>query len=278
MKYLIHYSCDRLIECTKWFMTLTYNIQSSTQRLPLPILKVINPCDRYAKDINRFSILPKFQTLKTRFSVPIKSMAPKAEKKPAEKKPAEEKKTPVAEKAPAEKKPKAGKKLPKEAGAAADKVTQARSKSLLSKPHEHLVYLTYNAIALTKLRRFSEAVAELDLVDKGLDIYRYETYPHHYPNRHGSMAPFVLRWLHAELPSRLGKRQETLDRFYLLLQFHIVVSLKKLCKFTGLRLTYSLLNDNLFDVLALNLNVSCLPKLGDMNVRQATHLQSDLLN
>ncbi|CAH1436893.1 unnamed protein product [Lactuca virosa] len=100
-----------------------------------------------------------------------------------------------------------------------DKVAQARSKSLLSKPHEHLIYLSYNAIALTKLRRFSEAVAELDLVEKGLDIYRYETYPHHYPNRHGSMAPFVLRWLHAELPSKLGRRQETLDRFYLLLQF-----------------------------------------------------------
>ncbi|KAK1421516.1 hypothetical protein QVD17_23919 [Tagetes erecta] len=100
-----------------------------------------------------------------------------------------------------------------------DKVSQARSRSLLSKPHEHLIYLSYNAIALTKLRRFNEAVAELDLVEKGLDIYRYETYPHHYPNRHGSMAPFVLRWLHAELPSRLGKRQETLDRFYVLLQF-----------------------------------------------------------
>nr|XP_043632455.1 trafficking protein particle complex subunit 12-like [Erigeron canadensis] len=100
-----------------------------------------------------------------------------------------------------------------------DKVSQARTRSLLSKPHEHLVYLSYNVIALTKLRRFSEAINELDLVEKGLDIYRYETYPHHYPNRKGSMAPFVLRWLHAELPSRLGKRQETLDRFYVLLQF-----------------------------------------------------------
>ncbi|XP_024960005.1 trafficking protein particle complex subunit 12-like [Cynara cardunculus var. scolymus] len=100
-----------------------------------------------------------------------------------------------------------------------DKVAQARSRSLLSKPHEHLVYLAYNAIALTKLRRFSEAVAELELVEKGLDIYRYEAYPHHYPNRHGSMAPFVLRWLYAELPSRIGKRQESLDRFYMLLQF-----------------------------------------------------------
>ncbi|GKD54085.1 trafficking protein particle complex subunit 12-like protein [Tanacetum coccineum] len=100
-----------------------------------------------------------------------------------------------------------------------DKVSQARSRSLLSKPHEHLIYLAYNAIALTKLKRFSEAISELDLVEKGLDIYRYETYPHHYPNRNGSMAPFVLRWLHAELPSKLGKRQETLDRFYTLLDF-----------------------------------------------------------
>ncbi|XP_071739203.1 uncharacterized protein [Rutidosis leptorrhynchoides] len=100
-----------------------------------------------------------------------------------------------------------------------DKVAQARSGSLLSKPHEHLVYLSYNAIALTKLRRFSEAVAEVELVEKGLDIYRYEMHPHHYPNRHGSMVPFVLRWLHAELPSKLGKPHESLDRFYTLLQF-----------------------------------------------------------
>lgn len=33
------------------------------------------------------------------------------------------------------------------------------------------------------------------------------------------MVPFVLRWLHAELPSKLGKRSETLDRLYLLLDF-----------------------------------------------------------
>ncbi|XP_076884228.1 uncharacterized protein LOC143533275 [Bidens hawaiensis] len=33
------------------------------------------------------------------------------------------------------------------------------------------------------------------------------------------MAPFSLRWLYAELPSRTGNRQETLDRFYTLLHF-----------------------------------------------------------
>ncbi|KAI3497958.1 hypothetical protein L2E82_13972 [Cichorium intybus] len=102
-----------------------------------------------------------------------------------------------------------------------DKVARARTQSLLSKPHEHLIYLSYNTIALTKLRRFSDAVTELDSLENGLDniIYSYENYPHHYPNRHGSMAPFALRWLHAELPSRIGNRLETLDRFYILLQF-----------------------------------------------------------
>ncbi|KAM0041268.1 hypothetical protein Hdeb2414_s0011g00364371 [Helianthus debilis subsp. tardiflorus] len=33
------------------------------------------------------------------------------------------------------------------------------------------------------------------------------------------MAPFSLWWLYAELPSRTGNRQETLDRFYALLHF-----------------------------------------------------------
>ncbi|KAL8227677.1 hypothetical protein R6Q57_015261 [Mikania cordata] len=102
-----------------------------------------------------------------------------------------------------------------------DKVARARTQSLLSKPHEHLIYLTYNTIALTKLKRFSEAVAELDTLENGIDsvIYSYENYPQHYPNRHGSMAPFSLRWLYAELPSRTGNRQETIDRFYTLLHF-----------------------------------------------------------
>lgn len=102
-----------------------------------------------------------------------------------------------------------------------DKVARARTQSLLSKPHEHLIYLTYNTIALSKLRRFSEAVTELESLENGIDdvVYSYENYPHHYPNRYGSMAPFALRWLYAELPSRTGNRQETIDRFYTLLHF-----------------------------------------------------------
>ncbi|XP_047317688.1 trafficking protein particle complex subunit 12-like [Impatiens glandulifera] len=102
-----------------------------------------------------------------------------------------------------------------------DKVDRARKQSLLSKPHEHLTYLAYNSLSLVKLRRFADAAAEIDSMDDDLDspLYRYESYVQNYPNRRGSMVPFVLRWIHAELPSKLGKQQETLDRFYKLLDF-----------------------------------------------------------
>ncbi|XP_052198057.1 uncharacterized protein LOC127804965 [Diospyros lotus] len=102
-----------------------------------------------------------------------------------------------------------------------DKVARARKLSLLSKPHEHLTYLSYHVLALTKLRRFGDAAAELDSLDDDLNSpsYQYQTYPQHYPNRSGSMVPFALRWLHAELPSKMGKRHETLDQLYTLLDF-----------------------------------------------------------
>ncbi|XP_042493442.1 trafficking protein particle complex subunit 12-like [Macadamia integrifolia] len=101
-----------------------------------------------------------------------------------------------------------------------DKVVRARKLSLLRKPHEHLIYLSYNVLALMKLRKFGDAAEELDsLEDFDSSQYKYESYPDHYPNRSGSMVPFALRWLHAEIPHRLGKRQETLDRLYTLLDF-----------------------------------------------------------
>ncbi|XP_010269177.1 PREDICTED: trafficking protein particle complex subunit 12 [Nelumbo nucifera] len=101
-----------------------------------------------------------------------------------------------------------------------DKVVRARKLSLLQKPHEHLIYLCYNVLALTKLRKYGEASEELDsLEDFDSARYKYETHPEHYPNRSGSMVPFALRWIHAEIPQRLGKRQETLDRLYSLLDF-----------------------------------------------------------
>ncbi|KAL6959315.1 hypothetical protein U1Q18_039463 [Sarracenia purpurea var. burkii] len=102
-----------------------------------------------------------------------------------------------------------------------DKVARARKLSLLSKPHEHLTYLSFNVLALVKLRRYADAATELESLDDDLDSssYHYHFYPHHYPNRSGSMVPFALRWLHAELPLKLGKRHETLDRLYTLLDF-----------------------------------------------------------
>ncbi|XP_022133008.1 trafficking protein particle complex subunit 12 [Momordica charantia] len=101
-----------------------------------------------------------------------------------------------------------------------DKVSRARSLSLLQKPHDHLTYLSFNVLALVKLRRFVEALAELDsLEDLDSSQYRYESYPSVYPNRTGSMVPFSLRWLHALLPIKMGERQEGLDRFYELLDF-----------------------------------------------------------
>ncbi|KAJ6353639.1 hypothetical protein OIU76_002628 [Salix suchowensis] len=101
-----------------------------------------------------------------------------------------------------------------------DKVNRARSLSLLNTPHDHLTYLAYIALSLTKLRRFQEAQTELDSLDDfNSHHYRYETYPKIYHDRSGSMVPFSLRWLHALLPIKLGNRQEGLDRFYLLLDF-----------------------------------------------------------
>lgn len=101
-----------------------------------------------------------------------------------------------------------------------EKVSQARSFSLLRYPHEHLVYLTFNAIALTKLRRFTEAMEDIESSVENLDSpsYRYEAFPHIYPNRKGSMVPFSLRWIHALLPTFL-KSPDSLDRLYLLLNF-----------------------------------------------------------
>jgi tetratricopeptide (TPR) repeat protein len=103
-----------------------------------------------------------------------------------------------------------------------DKVARARALSLLQKPHEHLTYLAFHVLALSKLRRFTDASAELDsLENDDLDAphYLYQTYPTIYPTRSGSMVPFSLRWLHALLPVKLGQRQLGLDRFYTLLDF-----------------------------------------------------------
>lgn len=101
-----------------------------------------------------------------------------------------------------------------------DKVARARSLNLLTNPNDHLIYLSYNVLALSKLRRFTDAATELDTLDDfNSHYYKYETYPQLYKNRSGSMIPFSLRFIHAQLPIKLGNRLEGLDRFYLLLNF-----------------------------------------------------------
>ncbi|XP_057786044.1 uncharacterized protein LOC131003548 [Salvia miltiorrhiza] len=103
-----------------------------------------------------------------------------------------------------------------------DKVARSRSLSLLSRPHEHLIYLTFNVLALVKLRRYADAQQELETLDDDLGSkqYLFESYPDQYPNHNpGSMIPFALRWLHVHLPFTLGDRQLSLDRLYVLLHF-----------------------------------------------------------
>ncbi|XP_006006603.1 trafficking protein particle complex subunit 12 [Latimeria chalumnae] len=68
---------------------------------------------------------------------------------------------------------------------------------------------------LVKLGMFPNAEMEMESfgnLDQP-DLY-YEYYPHVYPGRKGSMVPFSMRVLHAELPQYLGKPQESLDRLH----------------------------------------------------------------
>ncbi|XP_061897774.1 trafficking protein particle complex subunit 12 isoform X1 [Entelurus aequoreus] len=68
---------------------------------------------------------------------------------------------------------------------------------------------------LTKLKLFQNAELEFDPfgdLDQ-LDLF-YEFYPTIYPGRRGSMVPFSMRLLHAELPQHLAKPQEALDRLH----------------------------------------------------------------
>lgn len=65
---------------------------------------------------------------------------------------------------------------------------------------------------LVKLGLFQNAEMEFEAFKKldQPDLY-YEYYPHVYPGRRGSMVPFSMRILHAELRQYLGCPQETLD-------------------------------------------------------------------
>ncbi|XP_068608565.1 trafficking protein particle complex subunit 12 [Brachionichthys hirsutus] len=68
---------------------------------------------------------------------------------------------------------------------------------------------------LTKLNLFQNAELEFEPfgdLDQP-DLY-YEFYPNAYPGRRGSMVPFSMRLLHAELPQYLAKPQEALDSLH----------------------------------------------------------------
>ncbi|XP_020821485.1 trafficking protein particle complex subunit 12 isoform X1 [Phascolarctos cinereus] len=68
---------------------------------------------------------------------------------------------------------------------------------------------------LVKLSLFQNAEMEFEPfgnLDQP-DLY-YEYYPHVYPGRRGSMVPFSMRILHAELQQYLGNPQESLDRLH----------------------------------------------------------------
>ncbi|KAG7328528.1 hypothetical protein KOW79_008472 [Hemibagrus wyckioides] len=68
---------------------------------------------------------------------------------------------------------------------------------------------------LVKLSLFQNAELEFEPfgnLDQP-DLY-YEYYPTVYPGRRGSMVPFSMRVLHAELPQYLNKPQESLDRLH----------------------------------------------------------------
>uniref|UniRef100_A0A1A7YHD5 Trafficking protein particle complex subunit 12 n=2 Tax=Iconisemion striatum TaxID=60296 RepID=A0A1A7YHD5_9TELE len=68
---------------------------------------------------------------------------------------------------------------------------------------------------LTKLNLFQNTELEFEPFGNldHPDLY-YEYYPTVYPGRRGSMVPFSMRLLHAELPQYLAKPQEALDRLH----------------------------------------------------------------
>ncbi|XP_058470815.1 trafficking protein particle complex subunit 12 [Solea solea] len=70
---------------------------------------------------------------------------------------------------------------------------------------------------LTKLNLFQNAELEFEpFGDLDHPDLFYEYYPTVYPGRRGSMVPFSMRLLHAELPQYLAKPQEALDRLHTL--------------------------------------------------------------
>ncbi|KAM4772849.1 trafficking protein particle complex subunit 12 [Rhinophrynus dorsalis] len=100
---------------------------------------------------------------------------------------------------------------------------------------------------LMKLGLFQNAEMEFEAF-KNLDqpdLY-YEYYPHVYPGRRGSMVPFSMRVLHAELRQYLGNPQESLDRLHNMktVCLKILDNLEKGLSEDGIMITMSQSNKN----------------------------------
>lgn len=125
-------------------------------------------------------------------------------------------------------------------------------------PIQKLAFTSYHVLALMKLRMYGGASDELAaLGDFNSPDYQFESYPDQFSGKKGtsirismsfvkiiaivwlllcltifvsfflkfhlfspgSMVPFILRWLHADLPHRLGQSQLSIERLYDLLAY-----------------------------------------------------------
>lgn len=99
-----------------------------------------------------------------------------------------------------------------------ERVKEAQRQGLLSTPDQEIAYGTYHLLALMKLQEYRAAAHEIAAFgDLNSPQYRFENHPELYPEKSGSMVPWSLRCMHAELPHRMGKTEETLHRLYKLL-------------------------------------------------------------
>jgi len=89
-------------------------------------------------------------------------------------------------------------------------------------PHERLHFKMCLIVALAKTRQYRKAMDELDsLGDLEGPANFYESYPNLYQDRHGSMVPFSLLVLRAEMPSFVGSSDglaRSLDALFGLLE------------------------------------------------------------
>eukprot|EP00041_Stephanoeca_diplocostata_P011771 m.194697 g.194697 ORF g.194697 m.194697 type:complete len:446 (-) comp18658_c0_seq1:94-1431(-) len=83
--------------------------------------------------------------------------------------------------------------------------------------HKTLQVWLYRSVALWKLRMYATAFTELSTFGSfdQMDLC-YEYYPSMYPDKKGSMVPFSLRVIRAELPAQLGQVTEALDQLCVL--------------------------------------------------------------